>query len=93
MGRSDDAVARAVDELSLALGIGTPEDEDKVFALGGETADCSVGKCLPAAVLMRGGGAGVDGECGVEQQDTLTGPRAEVARGWRGQPRSSSSSL
>ena len=82
MCRGEHKVLVAVDECSFLLCIGSPKNEDEVFALLGEAAYGSIGECFPSPALVRTGLMCLHGERSVEQQHTLTCPAGEVAI-WR----------
>ena len=84
VGGAEHAVTRGVDDGTLLLRIGSPEDEYEVVALLAEDADDSIGEHLPAAALMRTRIVGLHGERGVEEQHALVGPTGEVAVGRQG---------
>lgn len=60
-------VASGVDECSLLLGIGSPEDEDEVLALRCQESDDGVGKLFPPLPLVAACLPGSYGKRGVEQ--------------------------
>ena len=79
MGRSDDAVARAVDECALALGVAAPQDEDEVLAARGERVDDGIGEDFPAPVLVRARAVRCDGQRRVEEQHAFLADVTRVA--------------
>jgi hypothetical protein len=52
MGGFYDTVARTVNERPLALGIGTPQNEYKPFALFGEFSYRRIREFFPSLILM-----------------------------------------
>lgn len=81
MGRSQYQMAVAVDEGAFPLGVCSPEDEYQVFFLLGQHSDGSVGKGLPAVILVRSGLMGAYGQRSVQQEDALLCPAGQVAAG------------
>jgi hypothetical protein len=82
VGGLEDAVLAWVHRFGLVLGGFAPEQEDHVFALGVNHFDHMVGKFLPAAFGVRVGFAVLYGEGGVQEENTLFGPFAEVSVRW-----------
>lgn len=70
---------RAVDKLSLALGISPPQDKDEMLPLLGQAMYHRIGKTFPPPVLMRTGLMSPHRECGIEQQNSLVGPTGKIA--------------
>lgn len=54
-----------VDDGAFFLGVGTPEDKDQALFLIGEGFNDSVGKALPALILVGAGLVGADGKSSV----------------------------
>ena len=61
MSRLDDTMARFVDERAFFLRVGSPEDEDEIFAFGGKGVDDGVGEDFPALALVGSCLVGFDG--------------------------------
>ncbi len=83
VGRRDDAMARAVDERAFFLRVTAPENEDEMFAPGGERMDDGVGERFPAFALMRTGAVRFDGQRRVQEKDALIRPGKEIGDGLR----------
>ncbi len=79
VGRFKDEMPGAVDDRALALGVGTPEHEDEVFAARGKRLHDGVREGFPAVSLVAAGVSGLHGERGVQEEDALVGPGREVA--------------
>ena len=86
MGRLQNAVAVAVDNRALALGIAAPQQEYDAFTLFIDNLDDPVGEALPALPLVRSRARSFHGQHAVQQQDPLVGPGGEVAVGGYRQP-------
>lgn len=69
----------AVDKLSLANGKTTPKQKNNALPTLVESLYGSIGKLLPAMVLMRPGLMCTYRQCSIEQQHTLVRPMGEVA--------------
>ena len=76
---SENEMTLAVDILSFALGVTSPEHKDEVLTLLIEGSNGSIGEFLPPFVLMAAGTVCLDRECSVEEQDSLFCPMSEVA--------------
>lgn len=70
---------RAVDKLTLALGISPPQDKDEMLPLLGQAMYHRIGKTFPPPVLVRTGLMSPHRECGIEQQNSLVGPTGKIA--------------
>lgn len=81
MGGGEHMVPVQVNELALGDGVAAPEEEDDATATLAEGGDGGVGELLPAVALVAAGTVCADGEGGIEEQDALLGPAAEVATG------------
>ena len=68
-----------VDYPALFLGVAAPKHKNYGVGTFVEQGDHKVGKPLPALACVRTAGSGADGEDGVEQENTLLRPAAEVA--------------
>ena len=80
----EDEVTRAVDHTRFAPCRGAPEEEDHVLTMAVDHLDDGIGEGLPSKSLVAGSPAGSDGECGVEEEDTLLSPREEMPIGEAG---------
>lgn len=81
MGWFEDQVTLAVYAFGFLLGETSPEDKDRVGAMGVDELDNGIGKLFPAFALVRAGLVGAYGEGGVEHQHTLVGPVADISCG------------
>ena len=79
--RGEDEVLVAVDLDAFFLGVFPPEEENEVFLVAREVLDDGVGEGFPAAMLVRPGRIGADGERGIQEEDALLCPVLQVARG------------
>lgn len=78
MHRLQHQVPGAIDQLLLALGMRSPQQEHHVRALLADHLDDSVGEELPAFLGMRSGIGALDRHGRVEQQHPLLGPALQV---------------
>ncbi len=74
MRRADDTMLVPVDERALPLRVRTPENEDKMLALLGQSTNNRIGERLPPLPLMRPRTMRRDRQRGVEKEDALVGP-------------------
>ncbi len=79
MSRRQYQMARLVNQLTLAPGVCSPEDENESGTLAAQFPDGRICELFPAFALVRSGFMGADGKCGVEQQDSLTSPACQIA--------------
>lgn len=77
--RGQHIVALAVDETTLLLGVGTPQQEHHTLTTGIDLLDDPIGKGLPSQMGVGMGLTGLHRQHSVEQQDTLFGPGFEKA--------------
>ena len=79
MGGLEDEVPAPVDELTFALGVGTPKHIDDVVAFAIECSDSRVGQFLPPFSLMTTGSVRFDSKGSIEQENALLCPASEVS--------------
>ena len=65
MGGLDNQMSAGINEGAFSLGMVAPKNEGQVFFFFGQAVDDSVGKELPAFILVRTGLMGPDGEGGI----------------------------
>src|ERR1700735_5366923 len=80
--RTEHAVPAAVDQLPLALRVGTPQQEHQALALAVESVDRRIGEPLPPFALVRTGASVLDREHAVEQQHAAIRPWREATMVW-----------
>ena len=67
-----------IDELCLGLGEVTSQEEDDPLSLLRELADNSVSELLPPDIMMRCRRSCLDGQDGVEEEDSLLCSMREI---------------
>lgn len=67
-----------VDKLPFALGITAPEHKNDMLPMVIECTDSRVGEFFPTFVLMTAWVVCFNGQCGIEEQDTLIRPTLEI---------------
>lgn len=67
-----------IDNLAFLLGKSTPKYEDDILALVGECANRRISEFLPPLLLVGASIVRANGECRIEEQNTLLGPPFEV---------------
>lgn len=69
-----------VDKLPFALGITAPKHKNDMLPMVIEYTDSRVGEFFPTFVLMTAWVVCFNGQCGIEEQDTLIRPTLEIPR-------------
>ncbi len=79
MRRAQHVMTLPVDEATLLLGMGPPQQEDHPLTAGIDLLDDPVSEGLPAQMGMGVGLARLDRQHGIEQQHSLSGPGLQKA--------------
>ena len=74
-----DQVVWVVQECGLLLGVCTPQDEHDRSVLLVQDPDRCIGKMFPALSLMGTGSVSLNGQHGIEHEDSLVGPLLKIA--------------
>ena len=74
-----DQVVWVVQECGLLLGVCTPQDEHDRSVLLVQDPDRCIGKMFPALSLMGTGSVSLNGQHGIEHEDSLVGPLLKIS--------------
>ncbi len=78
----EDYMFRRIDERFFLLSVTSPEEEYEEISFFWEGMNHSIGKCFPSFPSVRQGLPSPDGECGIQEEDSLWSPVSEISTLW-----------